>query len=389
MQRFAIVDTETTGFGKNDRILEIAVVLMDGTEIINEWETLVNPERDISNSDIHGITSNQVSMAPTFKEISSNLASLLDDRIIVAHNISFDRRMLTQEFLRVNMDADFGKGFCTLQATGMKLHVACENFQIKTETAHRALSDARATALLFTWVLEKEKNVSGLKCAKFKNIGTTEVPPLISRAAISNSFKPAQQNLRRILKHIDLGMIELRENELSYLDGISSVMSDFVISVDERAQLDEWAAILGLTDIQKGNLHQKFLDSLILSAKKDNFISDLESDLIRKASVALGINTEEYSMGAQENAATYLQPGSKICFTGKALDKDGTEIFRETLELYAEKLGLILTQSVTKKNCDVLVAQDKSSMSGKAKKARDFGIQVISVDDFIQVYYTK
>jgi DNA polymerase-3 subunit epsilon len=166
-------------------------------------------------------------------------------------------------------------------------------------------------------------------------------------------------------------------------------MSDFVISVDERAQLDEWAAILGLTDSQKSNLHQKFLDSLIRSAKKDNFISDLESDLIKKASVALGIDTEEYLIGAQENAATYLQPGKRICFTGKALDKDGTEIFRETLELYAEKIGLIITQSVTKKNCDVLVAQDKSSMSGKAKKARDFGIQVISVDDFFQVYYTK
>jgi DNA polymerase-3 subunit epsilon len=389
MQRFAIVDTETTGFGKNDRILEIAVVLMDGTEIINEWETLVNPERDISNSDIHGITSNQVSMAPTFKDISSNLAGLLEDRIIVAHNISFDRRMLMQEFLRMDIDVDFGKGFCTLQATGMKLHVACENFQIKTETAHRALSDARATALLFSWVRERGKNITGLKSAKFKSFGSSGVPQLISRAAISNSFKPAQQNLRRILKHIDLGMTELRENELSYLDGISSVMSDFVISVDERAQLDEWAEILGLTDTQKGNLHQKFLDSLIQSAKRDNFISDLESDLIRKASLALGIDTEEYLTGAQENVAAYLQPGKRICFTGKALDKDGTEIFRETLELYAEKLGLIITQSVTKKNCDVLVAQDKSSMSGKAKKARDFGIQVISVDDFFQVYYTK
>jgi DNA polymerase-3 subunit epsilon len=105
--------------------------------------------------------------------------------------------------------------------------------------------------------------------------------------------------------------------------------------------------------------------------------------------VALGIDTEECLTGAQENVATYLQPGKRICFTGKALDKDGTEIFRETLELYAEKLGLILTQSVTKKNCDVLVAQDKSSMSGKAKKARDFDIPVISVDDFFQVYYTK
>jgi DNA polymerase-3 subunit epsilon len=57
--------------------------------------------------------------------------------------------------------------------------------------------------------------------------------------------------------------------------------------------------------------------------------------------------------------------------------------------LYAEKLGLIPTQSVTKKNCDVLVAQDKASMSGKAKKARDFGIPVISVDDFFQVFHTK
>ena len=43
MQRFAVVDTESTGFGKTDRVLEIAIILIDGKEITQEWETLINP----------------------------------------------------------------------------------------------------------------------------------------------------------------------------------------------------------------------------------------------------------------------------------------------------------------------------------------------------------
>ncbi len=388
MQRFAVVDTETSGFSKKDRILEIAVVLMDENEIINEWETLVNPERDISNTNIHGITSSQVSMAPTFNDICDALANLLDDRILVAHNISFDKRMLAQEFSKVTLDSDLGKGFCTLQATGKKLQVACEEFGIKMDNSHRALSDARATALLLAGIRSTQDSQLALKPAKFKGYDVSKVPQLVSRAAISNSFKPAQQNLRRILKHIDLGAVDLRQDELSYLDGISSVMSDFVITPDEQAQLNEWATMLGITQKQKKSLHKRFLDSLIETAKKDNYVSSLESELIEKASVALGLELERIEPESQDNTAHHLQPGKKVCFTGKAFDKNGNEIFRETLELYAQKLGLSPTNSVTKKNCDVLVAQDKSSMSSKAKKARDYNIPVISIDDFFRVYYT-
>jgi len=389
MQRFAILDTETTGFGKTDRILEIAVVLMDGNEIINEWETLVNPERDISNSNIHGITSDLVSMAPSFSGISDDLANLLDERILVAHNISFDTRMLIQEFNRTNLDADLGVGFCTLQATSAKLHVACEEFGIKLDTAHRALTDARATALLLASLPRKSRDIEGLKPAKFKNYDSNKVSQVISRAAISAEFKPGQQNLRRILKHVDLGAVGVREGALSYLDGISSVMSDFVITKDERLQLDEWASILGITESEKTVLHRKFLESFIELAKRDNFISDLESDLIMRAEAALGLESTKIEPKSQDDFAQYLQPGNRICFTGKALDKEGVEIFREKLESYAKELGLIPTSTVTKKNCDVLVSQDKASMSGKAKKARDFDIPVISVDEFLQLYNQK
>jgi DNA polymerase-3 subunit epsilon len=73
----------------------------------------------------------------------------------------------------------------------------------------------------------------------------------------------------------------------------------------------------------------------------------------------------------------------RICFTGKAKDKSGSEIDRSTLEKSAEDAGLIPVSSVTKKECDVVVAEDKSSSSGKAKKARDYGIPVISVKEFL------
>jgi DNA polymerase-3 subunit epsilon len=85
----------------------------------------------------------------------------------------------------------------------------------------------------------------------------------------------------------------------------------------------------------------------------------------------------------------YLQPAKRVCFTGQAIDLDGNEIPRETLESYAEKLGLIPTSGVTKKNCDLLVAQEKASMSGKTKKARDFGIPIISVEEFLVAYFQK
>jgi DNA polymerase III epsilon subunit-like protein len=68
INKFAVVDVETTGFGAKDRIIELGIILIDEDKITHEWETLVNPERDISNSDIHGITASMVSLAPTFKE---------------------------------------------------------------------------------------------------------------------------------------------------------------------------------------------------------------------------------------------------------------------------------------------------------------------------------
>ena len=381
MERFAVIDTETTGFGKTDRLVEIAVVLVEGKEIVQEWETLINPERDISNSNIHGITSELVSLAPSFTEIDSELSRLINGTIMVAHNISFDQRMLEQEFARIKKQVDLGVGFCTLQATKLKLEAACKEYGVTNVSAHRALTDARATALIFIKVLEQLGSVEGSVPISVKHDPQAKSPQLLSRAALSKDHKPSQQNLRRIIH--GLGPSEEAGPDLSYLDALSSVMSDFEITADELKYLNDWAETLGLGRSKQEELHGAFFNQIVMAAERDNYISDTEKTLLEKAAKTLGITYKKHAEADQENEEFSLKPGMKVCFTGTAVGKNGEEITRETLELYATKKSLIPVSSVTKKTCDLLVAADKSSMSGKTKKARDYGIPVISVAEFL------
>ena len=127
------------------------------------------------------------------------------------------------------------------------------------------------------------------------------------------------------------------------------------------------------------------MDQIVFTAKKDNYLSNTEKILIEKAAKTLGVNYKEDTTTDQKIEEFSLKPGMKVCFTGTAIGKNGEELSRETLESYATKKSLIPVSSVTKKTCDLLVAADKSSMSGKTKKARDYGISVISVAEFLDL----
>lgn len=147
VSRFAVVDVETTGFAKYDRVVEVAVVTLDSSlRVVDEWASLVNPLRDVGPTHVHGITAAMVLSAPTFGQASAPLAERLNGAVIVAHNLPFDRRFLANEFSRIRAGFDPGSGLCTYRATGMKLVDACVHYSIPLEKHHRALDDARAAA---------------------------------------------------------------------------------------------------------------------------------------------------------------------------------------------------------------------------------------------------
>jgi DNA polymerase III subunit epsilon len=380
MKRFAVLDTETTGFGKTDRILEVGIILIDGNEIVQEWETLINPERDISNSNIHGIDSNAVSLAPTFEEVADEILTFISGRILVAHNLPFDKRMLEIEFSRLGRKLDLGSGYCTLKATGMKLDSACEQYGIVNSNAHRALTDARATALILNKVYEDSDEFIAVSTEPLES---SKIARTISRSAIDQKFEGGQQNLRRITRNFEIE--GLTGEMLSYVDALTSVLSDFELTKDESKNLRSWAKELGLSENEVNAANAYFVGKIIEAANRDNYISELETKLIRKVAEELGVDNFEAYEKSEFDSEITLRKGIRVCFTGSATDSSGNPIHREQLEEWAIEFELIPVASVTKKSCDLLVAADKSSMSGKTKKARDFGVNVISVSEFLEL----
>jgi DNA polymerase-3 subunit epsilon len=74
--RIAVIDVETTGLYKSDRVVEIAIVTLDGDgAITDEFDTLINPARDVGPTWIHRITPSMVSSAPLFADVAGHIAA--------------------------------------------------------------------------------------------------------------------------------------------------------------------------------------------------------------------------------------------------------------------------------------------------------------------------
>jgi DNA polymerase-3 subunit epsilon len=161
-------------------------------------------------------------------------------------------------------------------------------------------------------------------------------------------------------------------------------MDDLVISDDESSELNKWAEELQISAKRLIELHVGYMDSFIQSALRDGLISEVEREVLSKIAKALSLDLIIPETPRQLTPSdSVLVAGSKICFTGTAITPSGKQIARAELEAMAAKVGLFPVAAVTKKGCDILVAADEVSMSGKAQKAREWGIHVISVEKFI------
>lgn len=167
---YTIIDIETTGGSpKTEKITEIAIYVHDGKEIIDEFQSLVNPERNIPVyiTNLTGITNEMVADAPKFYEIARKIVEITENRIFVAHNASFDYGFVKQEFK--NLGFEFNrKTICTVKLSkrlipghkSYSLGNLCDDFGIHINGRHRAAGDALATIKLFEILLATQENNS-------------------------------------------------------------------------------------------------------------------------------------------------------------------------------------------------------------------------------------
>lgn len=378
VDRIAVVDVETTGVYSNDRVVEVGVVTVDRSgAIVDEFECLINPLRDPGPTWLHGLTPSILQDAPMFEDVALHLAALLDGAVVAAHNLSFDRRLLQCEFERAGVDIDWGHGLDTLRAVGCKLGVACANYGIQLHGAHCALNDARATAQLLLRVADSFDTCRPAVAYPLSG----EVPRVLTREGFTSVDieRPYVLQLARgVHSTADLA---------PYVTLLDYAVADLKFDIAERRELALLAQDLGLSEHSRVRAHKEFLNSVIDAALDDGVVTDDEFDQLSRIAALLDVDdavvssrTNPYRLAAD---FIDLTPGLQVCFTGAALQPNGEPLERDELDYQARLYGLETVDSVTKKNCGLLVAADPASMSTKAKSAQKFGIPVATVSDFL------
>lgn len=163
---YAILDIETTGGKYNEEgITEIAIYRFDGEKIIDQFASLINPERPIQPFVVNltGINTEMLRNAPKFHEVAKRIIEITKDAVLVAHNAKFDNRILSTEFDRLGYNFE-QETLCTVELAkklipdmpSYSLGKLVRSLGIPITDRHRAIGDAKATVTLFKLLLLKD-----------------------------------------------------------------------------------------------------------------------------------------------------------------------------------------------------------------------------------------
>ncbi len=192
---YAIVDIETTGgYASNNDITEICIVLHDGDQVVDRFETLVRPIVPIPYyiQSLTGISHAMVASAPSFAEVAPRIYNMLEGKVFIAHNVNFDYSFLKHHLSQAGYELVAPK-ICTVRLSkkafpglpSYSLGNLCREFGITIENRHRAGGDTTATVKLFEHILRNEGHSH---IAEFLRRGSSEqsLPPHLPREQVIN-----------------------------------------------------------------------------------------------------------------------------------------------------------------------------------------------------------
>lgn len=198
---FVCLDCESTGLlPDKDRIIEIAAARFTFEEILEEFETLIDPQCDIpeTSQDIHKISKEMIEGKPKIAETLPQILKMINGHILVGHGIGFDIALIAAEAKRYQIPCQIDKQLYldTLRMARLygespvnSLQQLRQHFNIEPEGAHRAMSDVivnievfkqlakpyQTTEELFQ-VLQKPIRLKAMPLGKHKGRRFDEIP---------------------------------------------------------------------------------------------------------------------------------------------------------------------------------------------------------------------
>ena len=381
---WAVVDVETTGlYCKSvDRIIEIAIVRLDDVgHRIDAWVTLVDPNRDLGATSIHGITGRDMLGAPTFPDIADEVLWRLAGAVAVGHNLRFDLAFLTNEFGRLGLDFSPVRGVCTMDiagrmGVGRSLIDCCASLGVPLADHHTALADAEATAGIF----EEMLTVGGWQYPAPLPPWHRPAAPVSVRTRHDPPPSRAPTGTASLAQAVGIpqGSTLDHATAVAYLGVLDRVLEDRQLTPAEVTALADFASEWDISAVEAEQLHRAYIAETWKLAEADGIVTKAELRDIEILADLLGVPTAaDHSVDdLVRHGRTVVDDweGKSVCFTGETqcLVK-GLRLQRADLIEYAEAAGMVVKTAVSGR-LDLLVVADPDTRSGKAKKAEELGV---------------
>jgi len=404
---WAVIDFETTGtIYPHNRVIEIGAVHVDRDGSVGTaWGTLINPQRDVGPTRIHGIYPGDVFGAPTFEEAAADFLEFLDGRLIAGHNVSFDAWFLKQELARLGLDAgEIGwvdtRPIASQLGLGSRIDEIAESLGVDTDELHAAETDALLTAVVLSLGVQAWGADQVLEQAHGWGVIDTMLCQLPSRPC--RQVKRGVAAARPASSHVLLDEIgdlpgaphhKLGAAGAEWLAMLERAVEDRMLDDAELEALRAHALSSWLTKDDVAAVARHFFAVTLRHALADSVISDDERRDLERLAAVLGLDAPALMAAAPHDPAEAglpelddgngsLHPGDRICFTGElAEEHDGYPISRVVATQMAQAQGLVVAANVSRK-VDALVCADPETMSGKARKARELGVRIIAEQEF-------
>ena len=388
---YCILDIETTGGQFNEEgITEIAIYKFDGREVVDQFISLVNPEIPIQPFVVKltGINNAMLRSAPKFFEVAKRIIEITSDCVIVAHNASFDYRILRTEFKRLGYDFQ-AKTLCTVELSkklipeqpSYSLGKLVRALGIPMADRHRASGDAMATTKLFKMLLEKDVEKQILNDFIKQEIQKGIAPKLLDivehlpsktgiyyihnekgnliyigksrniKKRINQHFTGTSTKSKKIQREVFTVTYEETGSELIALlkESEAIKINKPIFNRAQRKSIFEWA--LYSEKDNNGYLNLRL-------QKADGRKKEITSfTTLQEGKNALFRITEKYQLCQK---LTGLYQTTSECFQYKIKECDGACIGKVTVEEYNDRINKFITENSFEKQNMVLIDRGRS-----------------------------
>lgn len=337
----AVIGFLETDAGEHGRLLEIAIAAFDANDSVYTFSTVVNPRRDFDHSQ-SGLTPSDVTLAPTVEEIRPFIALLLAGRHVVGFRAS-----RLQNHLQLEDQVDE-------EGLWVEAQIA--------DSTRDAVRDADSAESALALILDSvEGGVS----------------------------KPKSVAVGEFSGRLPTGFLVLDRNGFTNIDGLAewlrtncdserdSALAALLLGHPDTAMVAACRGTYGTAGLDRAL--RSGLEGMVAAVSRDGRVTEAEVRAVRRRSELFGLEMPPLERRSPLEALGTLEPGTGICLTG------GTEAQKDRFRSLIMKHGFREVKSVTRSRCGLVVAKDAASGSRKAKTAIEYGIPILSWDEFLSL----